>query len=121
MNSLFPVYRMNTVSRVAELTFLPIGADSRTAVYRVVTDDGTGYFLKLRKNFKEMIVRVPLFLKEIGVREIIIPFETKSKQYWADFGDYKLILYAFIQGKDGFERIDRTAQTNSGRGIQRDS
>jgi spectinomycin phosphotransferase len=90
--------------RVAELTFLPIGADSRTAVYRVVTDDGTAYFLKLRKNFKEMIVRVPLFLKDNGIREIIVPFESKSKQRWADFGEYKLILYPFIEGKDGFER-----------------
>ena len=89
--------------RVVELTFLPIGADSRTAVYRVATDDGIAYFLKLRKNFNEVIVRIPLFLKENGVREIISPFETKSKQYWADFGDYKLILYPFIEGKDGFE------------------
>jgi len=90
--------------RVVELTFLPIGADSRTAVYRVATDDGIAYFLKLRKNFNEVIVHIPLFLKEIGVREIITPAETKSKQYWADFGDYKLILYPFIEGKDGFER-----------------
>jgi Predicted choline kinase involved in LPS biosynthesis len=88
---------------VAELTFLPIGADSRTAVYRVVTDDGTAYFLKLRRNFKEIIVRVPLFLKDNGIREIIVPFESKSKQRWADFGQYKLILYPFIEGKDGFE------------------
>jgi hypothetical protein len=35
--------------RVAELTFLPLGADLGTAVYRVVADDGTAYFLKLRK------------------------------------------------------------------------
>jgi spectinomycin phosphotransferase len=90
--------------RVVELTFLPIGADSRTAVYRVTTDDGLEYFLKLRKNFNELIVRIPLFLRENGVGEIISPFETKSKQYWADFGDYKLILYPFIEGKDGFER-----------------
>jgi len=89
---------------VAELTFLPIGADSRTAVYRVTTDDGTAYFLKLRKNFKDIIVRVPLFLKDNGIREIIVPFETKSKQRWADFGEYKIILYPFIEGKDGFER-----------------
>jgi spectinomycin phosphotransferase len=89
--------------RVAEFAFLPIGADSRTAVYRVVTDEGTAYFLKLRKNFDEVIVRVPLFLKESGVQEIIVPFETKSKQGWADFGEYKLILYPFIKGKDGFE------------------
>ena len=95
--------------RVAELNFLPIGADSRTAVYRVIADDGMVYFLKLRKGFREVIVRVPLFLKEHGIQEIIVPLETKSKQHWADFGEYKLILYPFIEGKDGFER-ELTAQ-----------
>ena len=90
--------------RVAELTFLPIGADLRTAVYRVVTDDGTAYFLKLRRNFKEIIVRVPLFLKDNGIQAVIVPLETRSKQRWADFGEYKLILHPFIQGKDGFDR-----------------
>lgn len=89
--------------RVAELTFLPLGADLGTAVYRVVADDGTAYFLKLRKGFDEITVTVPLFLKSQGIQEIIPPFETKSKQGWADFGEYKLILYPFIEGKDGFE------------------
>jgi len=89
---------------VAELTFLPIGADSRTAVYRVVIDDGTTYFLKLRRKFKDVIVRVPLFLKESSVQEVIVTFETKSGQHWADFGEYKMILYPFVEGKDGFER-----------------
>ena len=88
---------------VAEFAFLPIGADSRTAVYRVVTDSRTAYFLKLRRNFNDVIVRVPLFLKENGVQEIIIPYETRSSQHGADFGEYKLILYPFIDGKDGFE------------------
>jgi spectinomycin phosphotransferase len=88
---------------VAELTFLPIGADARTAVYRVLTDHGTAYFLKLRKNFDEAIVRVPQFLNENGIKETLVPFETKSKQGWADFGEYKMILYPFIEGKDGFE------------------
>src|SRR6266545_5024143 len=90
--------------RVDELTFLPIGADSRTAVYRVLAEDGTVYFLKLRKKFNDVIVRVPLFLKESGVQEIIVPFETESGQHWADFGEYKIILYPFMEGKDGFER-----------------
>ena len=39
--------------RVAALTFLPLGADMGTAVYRAVTEDGTAYFLKLRKGFEE--------------------------------------------------------------------
>ena len=90
--------------RVAEFAFLPIGADSRTAVYRVFIDDGTAYFMKLRRKFNDIIIRVPLFLKENGVQEIIIPYETKSSQHWADFGEYKIILYPFIDGKDGFER-----------------
>lgn len=87
----------------AELTFLPIGADIGTAVYRLVTDKGTAYFLKLRKNFAEVIVRVPLYLREKGVEAIIAPFESISKQHWVDFGEYKIILYPFINGKDGFE------------------
>jgi len=90
--------------RIPELSFLPIGADSRTAVYRVLAEDGTAYFLKLRKKFNDVIVRVPLFLKETGIQEIIVPYETKSGQHWADFGEYKIILYPFVEGKDGFER-----------------
>src|SRR6266516_7610225 len=89
---------------IAELTFLPIGADSRTAVYRVLAEDGTAYFMKLRKKFNDVIVRVPLFLKENGVQEIIVPLETESGQHWAEFGEYRIILYPFIEGKDGFER-----------------
>jgi spectinomycin phosphotransferase len=88
---------------VSILTFLPIGADMGTAVYRVVADDGTSNFLKLRKGFDEISVTVPLFLKSQGIKEIIAPFETKSNQGWADFGAYKMILYPFIEGVNGFE------------------
>ena len=89
--------------RVSTLTFLPLGADMGTAVYRVITDDGTSYFLKLRKGFNEIVVTVPLFLKAQGVQEIIAPYESKSNRGWADFGEYKMILYPFIEGKNGFE------------------
>ena len=89
---------------VAEFAFLPLGADLGTAVYRVVTDDGRTYFLKLRKGFEEITVLVPLFLKSQGIQEIIAPFETRSKQGWADFKEYKMVLYPFIEGEDGFER-----------------
>jgi spectinomycin phosphotransferase len=90
--------------RVAELTFLPLGADVGTAVYRIVTTDGAAYFLKLRKGFEEITVTVPLFLRSQGIREIIPPIETKLKRAWADFDEYKMIVYPFVEGKDGFER-----------------
>lgn len=97
---------------VSHLEFLPLGADSGTAVYRVV-NSGTAYFLKLRKGFEEITVTVPLLLETQGLRAIIAPFETKSKRGWADFGTYKMILYPFIEGKDGFERelTDRHRKT----------
>ena len=88
---------------VGQLTFLPIGADQGSVVYRAVTENGAEYFLKLRKGFDEIIVTVPLLLKSQGIQEIIAPFETKSKQGWADFGEYEMILYPFIEGKNGFE------------------
>jgi spectinomycin phosphotransferase len=88
---------------VTSLTFLPIGADMGSVVYRVIANDSTAYFLKLRKGFDKIVVNVPLFLKTQGIKEIISPFETKSKQGWADFGKYKMILYPFIEGKNGFQ------------------
>ena len=89
--------------RVAELTFLPIGADMGTVVYRLFTQEGTKYFLKLRTGFTEVVVTLQLFLKSQVIQELIIPLETKTKQYWAGFGEYKIILYPFIEGKNGFQ------------------
>lgn len=89
--------------QVAQLEFLPLGADMGTAVYRAIAENGAAYFLKLRRGFEEIIVTVPLFLRSQGIDEIIVPFETISKRYWADLGEYKMILYPFIEGKDGFE------------------
>jgi spectinomycin phosphotransferase len=89
---------------VAELTFLPLGADEGTAVYRLVKDDRTTFFLKLRKGFEEIAVAVPLFLRSRGIQEILAPIESNSGHGWADFGEYKIILYPFLEGKDGFER-----------------
>lgn len=91
--------------RVASLTFLPLGADTGTAVYRVVSTTGMAYFLKLRKGFDTLSVTVPLFLESQGIKEIIPPLETRSKQGWADFGEHKLILYPFVEGKNGFDMI----------------
>lgn len=88
---------------IVRLEFLPLGADLGTAVYRVLTDDGASYFLKLRRGFEEITVTVPIFLKSQGVQEIIVPLEAKSKQNWMEFGEHRMILYPFIEGKDGFD------------------
>ena len=49
--------------RAAEVTFLPLGADQHTAVYRVVANGRSAYFLKLRSgDFDDSAVAVPRLL-----------------------------------------------------------
>jgi spectinomycin phosphotransferase len=86
------------------LVFLPLGADVNTAVYRVVTGDETAYFLKLRKgDFDEISMAVPQFLKAQGIRSIIAPLETRARRHWASLDAFKMILYPFIEGQNGYE------------------
>ena len=88
---------------VSQLTFLPLGADANTAVYRVDSKNGSAYFLKLRKGkFDEITVAVPQFLKSQGIDAIIAPLETHDHQLWTSLDPFKLILYPFMDGQDGY-------------------
>ena len=88
----------------SQVTFLPLGADVNTAVDRIVTEDETAYFLKLRKGaFDQLTVMIPQFLKSRGIPAIIAPLRTRSGQLWGNLDVYKMILYPFIQGKNGYQ------------------
>ena len=90
--------------QIGRVTFLPLGADVDTAVYRVEAQDKTSYFLKLRKNhFAEIAVTLPLFLKDQGIQPIIAPLETRTRHLWVNLTSYKMILYPFIDGHNGYE------------------
>jgi spectinomycin phosphotransferase len=89
---------------VSSLTFLPLGADVNTAVYRAITLDKSRYFLKLRKGDPdEIIVTLPQYLKSHGIQAVIAPLETTTHQRWAGIESYRLILYPFIQGRNAYE------------------
>jgi spectinomycin phosphotransferase len=90
--------------RVSRIAFLPLGADRDTAVFRVVADDETPYFLKLRGGiFDETSVALPRFLRDQGIAQIIAPLATRSGQLWANLGVFKTILYPFVAGRNGYE------------------
>jgi len=90
--------------RAAQVVFLPIGADRDTAVYRVVADDQTPYFFKLRSGvFHEISVVLPKWLSDHGIEPIITPLETRTGQLWAGLDDFKVMLYPFVEGLDGYE------------------
>jgi spectinomycin phosphotransferase len=87
-----------------QLTFLPLGADLNTAVYRAVTENETPYFVKLRKdNFDPTSVALPKFLSDLNISNIIPPLRTQTGQLWSTVESFNLILYPFIEGQNGFE------------------
>jgi len=90
--------------RADRIAFLPLGADSHTAVYRVVTDDGTPFFCKLRSGvFDETSVALPRFLTDQGIEQIVAPLVTMAGRLWADLDAYRVILYPFVEGRSGRE------------------
>jgi spectinomycin phosphotransferase len=90
--------------QVARVTFLPLGVDVDAAVYRVVTDDDTAYFLKLRRGaFDGMTVAVPRFLSSCGIDAVIAPLATRDGRLWGRVGAYRTILYPFICSRNGYE------------------
>jgi spectinomycin phosphotransferase len=73
-------------------------------VYRVATDAGTPYFLKLRRgNFNEVTVTVPAFLHAQGIHQVMSPLATTAHHWWVHAHGFTWMLYPFFAGKTGFE------------------
>jgi spectinomycin phosphotransferase len=90
--------------RTSSLEFLPLGADRNTAVYRASVG-ATDYFLKLRLgDFAEISVAVPYFLRQQGLTTILAPLATRGGRLWSELGDYRMILYPYVPGEDGYQR-----------------
>jgi len=87
-----------------KIVFLPLGGDLSTAVYRVVATDETPYFCKLRRGvFDETTIELPKFLSKQGIAQIIPLLITKAGELRVELGEFKLILYPFVEGKNGYD------------------
>lgn len=91
--------------RIVQVAFLPLGFGLSTAVYRAVADDETAFFCKLKRGvFKvDGFVELPRFLSEQGIAQIIPPLATKTGELCAEFGEFNLIVYPFVEGKNCYE------------------
>lgn len=89
---------------VAEISFLPLGADFNTAVYRITTSSQVDYFLKLRRGeFIDASVSVPKYLASFGIKQVIPPLTAKTRQLWTSLASFKAILYPYVEGRNGVE------------------
>ncbi|OIO87771.1 MAG: phosphotransferase [Anaerolineae bacterium CG2_30_64_16] len=89
---------------LVQVAFLPLGVDQDAAVYRAVAENETPYFVKLRRGiFDETSVALPRFLSDQGIVPIIAPLATRTGQLWASLDAFKVILYPFVEGRNGYE------------------
>ncbi|MBN2006176.1 MAG: aminoglycoside phosphotransferase family protein, partial [Anaerolineae bacterium] len=102
INCLQDAYRLHA----AHIVFLPLGADINTAVYRVETGDERAYFVKLRSGpFDEISVALPKFFADQGIQQIIAPLASVTGQLWAILDAFKVMVYPFVDGRDGYDVV----------------
>lgn len=83
------------------LTFLPIGSDPQSSVYRLDAADGNAYFVKRRAGdgFRPSSLEIPAFLADAGVPHLIPPLRTQSGTHWVTDGDAAVFLYPFAPAR----------------------
>lgn len=106
---------------ITKLTFLPLGADINAAVYRAEDCNGASYFVKLRREvFDAISVEVPKFLHDHGIAEIVCPIESLSGALSANLSKFNVVIYPFIDGKNGWEvALTETQWHSFGRAMRR--
>ena len=81
------------------LEFRPRGHDYNAGVYRVVSEQGTAYLLKVTsRSLYEPSCLVPRYLKDQGITSVVAPVPTKSHALWTKLVDWIVIVYPFIEG-----------------------
>lgn len=89
---------------ITDLTFLPLGADTHTAVYQAIDTTARAYFVKLRRGaFDATTVLVPKLLAEHGVPHLIAPIPTRHQTPYANLPPYTLTVTPYIEGQDGYQ------------------
>lgn len=91
--------------KVISLVSLPWGADINACVYKAQADNQKYYFVKLKRGHDhECSVMIAKWLHDVGMAQIIPPIKTKQGLPTQRIEDFTLIVYAFIEGQDGFNR-----------------
>jgi spectinomycin phosphotransferase len=84
---------------VVTLEFLPLGLDMRAGVYRVVSEEGAAYLLKAKYGaLYEPGCLVPRYLRDQEIAAVVAPLPTKKEDLWSELGEWRVIVYPFIEG-----------------------
>ena len=87
----------------AAIEFLPLGQDADAGVYRVVSEQGQSYLLKIRAGpvYPPSCV-VPRYLCDQGIASVVAPLPTKTEGLWAAAGEWTAVVYNYVEGVTGW-------------------
>ncbi|MFV0339822.1 MAG: phosphotransferase [Parachlamydiaceae bacterium] len=89
----------------AKVELISVGADLNASIYKVQASDKRSYFVKVVQGRSyDVPMAILELLQGAGVQHLIHPIKTKEGKSAHQMGDLTLIVYPFIQGKDGFSR-----------------
>nr|MBF6591829.1 aminoglycoside phosphotransferase family protein [Ktedonobacterales bacterium] len=81
------------------LEYLPRGKDYHAGVYRVVSEQGAAYLLKVTSRpLYEPGYLVPAALSKQGITSVVAPIPTKSHALWTTLVGWTVIVYPFHEG-----------------------
>jgi spectinomycin phosphotransferase len=81
------------------LDFLSLGLDYNAGVYRVLSEHGTPYLLKVKAgSLYEPGCLVPGYLRDQGIASVVAPLPTKRNTLWTRVGAWTVIVYPFLEG-----------------------
>ena len=85
------------------LEFLPLGLDYNAGVYRVLSDQGPAYLLKVTSRpLYEPRCLVPRYLNDQGIASVVAPVPNRSGALWTKLVDWTVIVYPWISGDSSF-------------------
>ena len=82
------------------LTFLALGHDYDAGIYRVASEQGTAYALKVTtRSLYEPRCLVPRYLYDLGIASVVAPIPTRSSALWTQLSEWTVIVYPWISGE----------------------
>ncbi len=89
---------------IQSLERLPFGADMNALVFKA-NAKSRSYFVKIKfGNHEETHISIIRFLHDAGMKEVIFPISTIDGNYIKNSDLFKMIVYPFIDGQNGFEK-----------------
>lgn len=101
------------------LEFLPRGYDYRAGVYRVVSEHGMVYLLKVTSRpLYEPSCLVPRHLRDQGITAVVAPLATTSGSLWTRLAEWTVIVYPFLDGDTSLTGMTNALWKETGRVFQ---